>query len=398
MTIQPHNGPRLRVQLLAAVFARVVVNTAHRMPYAFLPVFSRGLGVSDEALIRLLSARGALGLASPLFGSIPDRLGRRRAMLLGLAIFCGGLLLVAAFPVYPAFFVAILCVLICKFIFDPALQAYLGDRVAYARRGLVIAISEFGWSGAVLVGMPLLGYLIRFGDWRSPFLPLAGLGVVGGAGLWFFIGRDTGAAWPAAGNGEEKRTFHWLKLLRRSTVVATLSIGLVISAANDVFGAVYARWLNDSFNFTEAELGLTAIVIGVAELLGEGLVALFVDRVGKRRAVVAGLAASAVAYGVLCLPAVTADLRLALAAIFFVFITFEFAIVASLPLVSELAPEARSTVFGLSGASHAAGRMIGPLIASWAYRQGFAWNGAIAALLNLLWIPVILWLVKERAH
>ena len=172
----------------------------------------------------------------------------------------------------------------------------------------------------------------------------------------------------------------------------------MISAANDVFGAVYARWLKDSFNLTVAELGLTAIVIGVAELLGEGLVALLVDRVGKRRAVVAGLGASAVAYGALCLPVVTADLRLALAAIFFVFITFEFAIVASIPLVSELAPEARSSVFGLSGAFHAAGRMIGPLIASWAYQQGFAWNGAIAALLNLLWIPVILWLVKERAH
>lgn len=393
MTIQSDNGPRLRVQLLAAVFARVVVNTAHRMPYAFLPVFSQGLGVSDEALIRLLSARGALGLASPFFGSISDRLGRRRAMLLGLVIFCGGLLLVAAFPIYPAFFAAILCVLICKFIFDPALQAYLGDRVAYARRGLVIAISEFGWSGAVLVGMPLLGYLIAFGNWRSPFLPLAGLGFLSGTGLWLLIGRDNPQA---ARNDEQKRALHWPGLLRRPTIIATLSIGLVISAANDVFGAVYARWLNDSFNFTEAELGLTAIVIGVAELLGEGLVALLVDRMGKRRAVVAGLAASAVAYGALCLPVVTADLRLALAAIFFVFITFEFAIVASLPLVSELAPEARSSVFGLSGAFHAAGRMIGPLIASWAYRQGFVWNGAIAALLNLLWIPVILLFVKEH--
>lgn len=393
MTNQSDNGPRLRVQLLAAVFARVVVNTAHRMPYAFLPVFSQGLGVSNEALTRLLSARGALGLASPLFGAIPDRLGRRRAMMLGLMVFCGGLLLVAAFPIYPAFFVAVLCVLICKFIFDPALQAYLGDRVAYTRRGLVMAISEFGWSGAVLVGMPLLGYLIRFGDWRSPFLPLAGLGFLSGMGLWLFIGRDNP---PAVGNDEKRQPLHWLSLLRRSTVLATLGIGLAISGANDVFAAVYARWLKDSFNLTVAELGLTAIVIGVAELLGEGLVALVVDRMGKRRAVLGGLVVSAVAYGVLCLPAVTANLQLALAAIFFVFLAFEFAIVASIPLVSELAPEARSSVFGLSGAFHAAGRMIGPLIASWAYQQGFVWNGAIAALLNLAYIPVILCWVRER--
>ncbi len=395
MATQSNNGPRLRVQLLAAVFARVVINTAHRMPYAFLPVFSQGLGVSDEALTRLLSARGALGMTAPLFGSIPDRFGRRRAMLLGLAVFCFGLLLVALFPTYPTFFAAIVLIVVCKFIFDPALQAYLGDRIVYAQRGLVIAISEFGWSGAVLVGMPLLGFLIKFGDWRSPFLPLAMLGLLAGLAIWVFISRDNALTIPANEEGQKRR---WLDLWRSSTVMATLSIGLVISAANDVFGVVYARWLKDSFNLSVAGLGLTAIVIGVAELLGEGLVALLADRMGKRRAVVAGLGASAVAYGALCLPVVATKLQLALAAIFFVFITFEFAIVASIPLVTELVPEARSSVLSLSVAFHAAGRMIGPLIAGWAFQRGFVWNGAIAALLNLLWIPVILWLVKERVR
>ena len=48
-------------------------------------------------------------------------------------------------------------VALAKLLFDPALLAYLGDRTRYAQRGLVIALSEIGWSGATLAGIPLLG-------------------------------------------------------------------------------------------------------------------------------------------------------------------------------------------------------------------------------------------------
>jgi MFS family permease len=61
----------------------------------------------------------------------------------------------------------------CKFMFDPAIQAYLSDRTPYSRRGLIIAFIELGWSGAALVGLPLVGFLIARSTWRAPFLPAA---------------------------------------------------------------------------------------------------------------------------------------------------------------------------------------------------------------------------------
>ena len=45
-------APRLRWQIVAATSARLVINTAHRMVYPFLPALSRGLGVPPEALAR----------------------------------------------------------------------------------------------------------------------------------------------------------------------------------------------------------------------------------------------------------------------------------------------------------------------------------------------------------
>ena len=41
--------------------------------------------------------------------------------------------------------------------FIPAMQAYLGDRLPYERRGRILAYTEFGWSLAFIGGVPLMG-------------------------------------------------------------------------------------------------------------------------------------------------------------------------------------------------------------------------------------------------
>ena len=170
---QPNNHQRFRFQLVAAVIARIVLNTAHRMIYPFLPAFSRGLNMPIESLTAILSLRGGLGIIAPLFGSISDRWGRRHAMLIGLGVFSVSWLIVGLFPSYLTLVAAILMTTISKFIFDPAWQAHLSDRTPYSQRGLVIALTELGWSGSVLVGVPLVGLIIDRYQWHSAFTPIA---------------------------------------------------------------------------------------------------------------------------------------------------------------------------------------------------------------------------------
>jgi predicted MFS family arabinose efflux permease len=387
MTTPP---PRLRFQLVAATFARLVVNTAHRMVYPFLPDFSRGLGVPDAALTQMLSMRSALGMVSPFFGAIPDRLGRRTAMLIGLGVFCAALAAVGWLPIYPVFYAAVILIIVAKFIFDPALQAYLGDRTPYTRRGLVIAFTELGWSGAALAGIPLAGLLIAYTrDWRAAFLPLAGLGLVSGLALWRMIPRESSIA----NHPHAPRPDHWTAIWRSPRVLATMSVGLLISAANESLNVVYARWLERDFGLRVAERGLTLIVVGLAELAGEALVMWLADRLGKRRAIGFGLIVSAAAY--LALPLLTRHLALALAGLFFVFIAFEFTVVAGIPLVTELVPEARGAVMSANVAFYAAGRMLGVWLGSYLFGLGFLWNGVAAAILNLATLGVIVVFVRE---
>ena len=181
----PAAPPRLRVQILALTLARTVLNTGHRMIYPFLPTIARGLGVDLQAVAFGVTARAALGLVSPLFGSLADTAGRRIALIVGMLAFAAGMLLVTLWPTYPALIVAMLLAMTGKLIFDPATQAFIGDKVHYTRRGLAIAVIELSWSGAFLLGVPVVGWLIARSDrWQAPF-PWLGMLAVLGAGMLF---------------------------------------------------------------------------------------------------------------------------------------------------------------------------------------------------------------------
>jgi predicted MFS family arabinose efflux permease len=379
----------LRLQIVAATLTRLVLNTAHRMIYPFLPAISRGLGVPIESLTWMISVRNAMGTTAPLFGGLPDRYGRRQAMLLGLGIFCTGLALVSVFSTLLGFFLFLLLVVVGKFIFDPALQAYLGDRTPYARRGLVIAFTELSWSGAALIGLPLMGVVIAQSTWRAPFVPLLVLGLLGGTAVWAIIPRDR----PDARSAPVRRGT-WGLVLRSPVVVAALCLGLLISSANEILNVVYATWLEASFGLSVLQLGLSTTVIGLAELSGEGLVMSFADRLGLRRAIGLGFVASALAY--LALPVLAQNLQLALAALFVVYVTFEFTIVASIPLMTELLPEARGRVLSASVAFHAGGRMLGALAGGFLLRYSFNWIGIASMSLNLLALVILVLFVRER--
>ncbi len=115
--------------------------------------------------------------------------------------------------------------------------------------------------------------------------------------------------------------------------------------------------MESRFGLSVVELGLVSITIGVAELAGELATTAFVDRLGKRRAVLLGLASVAVVYA--ALPVLGQRLEWALVGLALLFFTFEFTIVSYLPLISELAPGARATMLSANVAAGTTARMIG---------------------------------------
>jgi predicted MFS family arabinose efflux permease len=380
---------RLRYTLVAFSATRTVINTMYRMVYPFLSVFARGLGVSVAELAGVVALRSALGVAAPLIGSSADRRGRKGAMLLGLGLFVPGAVLVILWPAFLPFVAAMLLTTTGKIIFDPAMQAHLGDRVVYQRRGQAIALTELGWSLAFLVGVPLMGWLIARGSWTAPFPWLALAGAAAAIVLWRILPADVpqAAAAPSLRRG-------LAEILRSRAPLAGLAVALAATAANETVAIVFGVWLEASFGLRVAALGAAAAVIGLAELSGEGLVVGLADRLGKRRAVAFGFLANSLA--AVLLPLLAQTTAGALAGLFLFFITFEVTVVSSIPLMTELLPAARATLMSANISAWSLGRVIGAALGLALFPLGMQANLWAVVALNALGATVLLLFVREH--
>lgn len=368
------------------LFSRTTINSSFRIVYPFLPVISRGLGVPLTAASFLLTLRALVGLSSPLFGPLSDRYGRRSLMLTGLGMLAMGAALMAGWPAYGVAIVAFVLLGLSKTAYDPAMQAYLSDAVPYHRRGRVLGITELAWSAAWLLGVPAAGFLIERAGWQTPFVALVLLALVGLLFTWRLPPDRPQRASPTAPR--------WSELCHNRSVWLGLTVGLLFMFAIENVFVVYGAWMEETFSLSVGALGLASSIIGIAEAMGEGFSAGLVDRLGKKRAVLGGLLLNAGAY--LLLPRLSGNLVSALVGLFILLIAFEFSIVSSFPLISELAPGARGMLMALNVAGLSVGRMAGSLTAAplW-LRGGLSLNTAVSCGAALTAFALLLLFVSE---
>jgi predicted MFS family arabinose efflux permease len=366
----------LRIQIPAIIATRVVINTMIRMVYPFLPVFGRGLGVDLALLSLAVTFRSAAGVFGPFLAAVADRRGRKAGILFGISLFTIGAALLGFWPGYPAFVLTLVLTILGNFVFIPSMQAYLGDRVPYARRGMALALTEFGWSLSFILGVPLMGFLIARWGWVAPFPFLSVAGLLSLALLAWLLPRDKPIPDPQWNLWRNLGT-----VLSYKPALAGIFLGLSISAANEVVNLVFGVWMEDSFGLKIAALGAASAVIGFSELGGESLVSLISDRVGKSRAVAAGLALNCLA--ALLLPVLGVSLPGALVGLFLFFISFEFTIVSCIPIMTEVMPQARATLMSIFIAALSLGRALGASASSPLYQHGFTFTILAAVTFNL---------------
>ena len=359
------------------MFLRTILNTAHRMVYPFLPIFARGLGVDISTMSLLMTARSLIGVTSPLFAPIADRRGRKFGMLFGIIAFTLGMGMVAIYPNIWTLGAALIFAVIGKYMFDPSMQAYFGDRIPYAQRGTALAVTEVAWSMAFIAGIPVVGFLIAKFGWSAPFPVLTILGGVIFITIWRIIPRTD----PHHELTSDSRA-GYLAVFSSTPAMAGISIALWASAGNELVNVIFGVWLEDSFGLKIAALAGASAVIGLSELSGEGLVAFTTDKLGKPLALAIGLVGNALA--AILLPFIGQTQTGALIGLFLFYITFEYVMVSHIPLMTELVPSARATILSMNVTGHSIGRALGAFLASFIYQQsGFTYVALTAVLFNV---------------
>lgn len=380
-----HKPVRTALAFLTA--ERLVMNTAFRFVYPFLPAIARGLGVPLEAAGYLVSARWAAGLATPVIQRAAGRGEARRSLIVtGCLLFIAGCAVTALSGVYVGALVGFVLIGLAKPAYDIASQAYVADRVPYERRARYLSVFELTWALALLVGAPLAGWMISRGAWYTPFWAFAALTVVAVVLVPRFIDSDR----REDGTSRQKVRFE------RAGVVFLVVAALFTLAAELMF-VVFAAWLESAFGLTLAALGGTAMLIGLAELAGEGATLAFTDRIGKRRAVVIGLAISATGFALL-VPAEN-SLAIGVGLLAVALFGFEFTIVSSIPLATELQPQSRTRFLAWMVVAMSAGRgtgaAVGPLLFG---ATGLAGPALAAVAADVAAAVLIIAFVHEQAQ
>jgi len=324
------------------------------MIYPFLSVISKGLGVDLQTISYAISVRSLMGIIGPFLASVADSRGRKAGILLGTITYSAAICLIVLWPTFIIFFISLSLAFLGYLIFVPSLQAYLGDRVPYEKRGRVLGITEFSWSLSAIIGLPFVGFIISRKGWLAPFPLMVLLGVLSIIIIAWMLPKDPA---PQQGNPGFWRNFQ--KVIAYPPAVAALIMAALYTAANETVTLVYGVWTQQSFSLRITSLGVIALAIGVSELGGELLVTIFTDRIGKRRSLAIGIVGNC--FAALTLPILGRWLAGALAGLFLFYLTFEFTVVSGIPLMTEILPSARATMLASHMAVLAIGRAVGDL-------------------------------------
>ena len=355
----------MRRLLPAIIGVRFAINVAMRMTYTFLPAFARGSGLSVGTMGTVLSARELTALSAPLSGKLSDRLGPLTMMAYG-GILAGCGLLLATLRA-PGLIAGMIVFGFGRTAHQVAMGSWIGDAVAYERRGRATGLIELTWGGAALLGLPLIGYMIGWLPWWSAFALCGVVALVLGIGV---------------SRSEPPRTDHDSTADRKPRMnrdaVAAITTNAMMTAAAQFLFLGHGLWLEDSYGLDTAEVGLAIVAVGFVEVVATLGSSRLTDRIGKRRSMLGGTAVMTAAIATLAVFS-TPPLAIGLILLVVAFLGFEYGIVSAIPLMSELDPGARAQMIGRSVSVSTVVRAVVTLAASAIYlASGFSMLMTIA--------------------
>lgn len=234
--------------------------------------------------------------AGPVIGSLSDRFGRRRVLLVSLICFGTDYALMAAAPTLAWLYLGRAIAGIAGATYGPV-NAVIADVTPPEKRG-----QAFGWIGAAfgggfILGPAIGGLLAEFGP-RAPFVAAAALAFVNAAMIV--------ALMPETLAPENRRAFDWRRanvfgafapLFHAGGATPLLVGGLVWQVAHMVFPATWAFWAEIALEWDARAIGWSLAASGLSMMLAQALLTgRAIQHFGEERTVLIGLAAGAIVF------------------------------------------------------------------------------------------------------
>ncbi len=247
-----------------------------------------GIFVAVYALMQFVFA--------PVLGTLSDQYGRRVVILISLTGAGLDYLLLAFAPTLWWLFVGrIIAGLTASNL--TAVTAYIADISAPEDRAKNFGLVGMAFGLGFILG-PAIGGLLGSADLRLPFLVVAGITLLNALYGYFIL--------PESLAPENRRPFTWaranpigsLRAIRTYPVVLGLAMVIVLSGlAQNALQTVWVLYTGYRYGWGPGDVGISLAIVGLsAALVQGGLIGPIVKKLGEQRAIMVGLAISALTF------------------------------------------------------------------------------------------------------
>ena len=354
-----------------------------------LPVITETISIPDGSGGLLITIYAlCYGITAPVLGTMSDRVGRKRMIIIGFTIFsistfCTGL--AKSFEILLLFrgLTGLSGAMIM-----PSVFALVVDKVTYESRGKAMGTIMGAMVGSTVIGVPIGAFLSEVGNWQWTFYSIGLLTLF----LTLLVNR-------ILRNEKQRNNVHVsiaktlsaplkMVLVNVSVLFALLATFLWTIGLHGMFSYIGVYYGNN-FGLSVGEIGVVIFLAGVGSVAGNILGGKLADKIGKKNVISIASIVTSISVILFSLSIENLVIAITLHIIWSLFIGFGQASLTA--LISELKPDVRGTVMALNSSAMYIGMTIASGLASLTVSNGFPFSslGIMCAIASLLVLPII---------
>jgi predicted MFS family arabinose efflux permease len=246
-----------------------------------LPLIAMDLGTTPGHAGIIVTTYSLAAAAFALFvGPLSDRVGRKKVLVSGLALFTLASFLTYHVSTFNALVILRAMTGVAAGTLSTSALSFAGDYYPYEQRGRAMGILSMGYFVAFVVGVPVLSLAASRLGWQWVFGCLAT-----GAGVMFVIALlrlPSSAAHSRPARQSPRFIDHFRKRDRFAGMVAAfLTSGGIVG-----FLTYVGAWLKTTYDMGIERIGLLFMVSGVAAVVASPLSGWLSDHAGKRNVII----------------------------------------------------------------------------------------------------------------
>lgn len=372
-------------------FVLLVVSLGYGIFSPILPFYIESMGASGTELGLLNASYAVMRLVfGPVWGSISDRIGRKRILMVGILGFAITMVWFGMADRLWMLFAARVLAGILSSATAPTTMAYISDNAPKGELSKGLGrLTAAGGIGAILG--PLLGGLVASNSLSTPFFIAAGLAGVSLILALIFLPESKPASQDVPEGSKRMIDLReWGKTIF-SPVGKLFALTFISTSGLYVFSNAFGLYGLERFGFGTEEVGIVYMVLGLVSMLSVGLLIGPATKLfGEERITIYGFLFGAASMGCMIL-ANGLVMVLIFTAILAIAISLQST--ALMSLTSRQATTEQGVTMGLSNSFVSLGRIVGPILGGVLLDMhlnlpfaGAAGMLLIAFLLSLIWI------------